>query len=185
MEEKPSFSSRVESLQEEHLFRQIFEQVRSNLAHVGISLDGDANNDIIFFDVAHRLERYEWEITVTINSDPPSQKPSISVIFEQEDVQHRVAYILTFLPEDFRLEYSLEDGDEVQHWTDFSWETVWYKTGAVKEQNITNEPGGDSYENDRQVDEPDVLGRLLDIVRNHEHSFRIAERDEVYSPSAK
>lgn len=48
-----------------------------------------------------------------------------------------------------------------------------------------NEPGGDSYENDRQVDEPDVLSRLLDIVRNQEHSFRMAERDEVYSPSAK
>lgn len=45
MEEKPSFSSRVESLHEEHPFRVIFEQVKKNLAHVGITLDGNKQDE--------------------------------------------------------------------------------------------------------------------------------------------
>jgi hypothetical protein len=186
MEEKPSFSSRVESLHEEHPFRVIFEQVKKNLAHVGISVESDGQDEwLTFFDIPHRLERYEWEITVTKESGIKNKAPHIDVVFEQDAVRRKVAYVLTLLPDHFKLEYSLEDGGEVQYWKDFSGTTVWYKNGVVKEENIMNEPGGDSYANDRQVDEPDVLSRLLDIVRNHEHSFRMAERDEVYSPSAK
>ncbi len=45
MEEQPSFSSRVESLQEEHPFRVIFEQVKKNLAHVGISVESDGQDE--------------------------------------------------------------------------------------------------------------------------------------------
>ncbi len=36
IKEKPSFSARVESLHEEHPFRQIFEKTRRNFAHLGI-----------------------------------------------------------------------------------------------------------------------------------------------------
>lgn len=48
-------------------------------------------------------------------TDPPSQQPSVGIVFEQDNIRHKVEYILTLLPDHFRLEYSLEDGDEVQY----------------------------------------------------------------------
>lgn len=178
MKEQPSFSSQVTTLPPDHSFRQIFEQVKTNLAHVGISPDGDSDDWwTTFFEVPHKLDNYKWEISVVNNPHPKNKPPYLGISFEQGAVWHNIEYSLSLIPDHFKLRYVIQYGMK-NHWTDFSGTTIWYKNGAVKEQNIKKtELRSDSSENDVWVDEPDAMTELIEIVEDHERLFRIATRD--------
>ena len=197
MEEQPSFASSVESLNIEHPFRVIFEQVKKNLAYVGFSLDGD-NHWITVFDIPHKRKIHQWFLQIVQGTELEEWNPYISVAFEQEAVQYKVEYILTFLPDHFHLEYFLQEGFELEpqcefrdggyyletlrgfNWRDFAGQTTWYKNGVpIDSIGWFESVEEGSYEWDECIkDEQEVLWALHEVIQKQESYFKIAKRTE-------
>lgn len=180
IDKTPSLVSWVEWLHPRHPFRLIFEQTRKNLDHVGISLVDCLGQEswMCFFLVPHEIEEQKREISVLLEKEPDQ----VAVLFEQEAVQQRIEYILTFSSDHFTLEYSFEeDSTHPRYWG----EVAWYKNGSVVENSlkIAEFPSG-KFVDDLPVSQEQPLELLNKIIEDQEAYFRIAQPDSLVQPEA-
>lgn len=133
--EKTSFSSRVESLHEEHPFRVIFEKTRRNFAHLDINPQTVGRIYIDSVCIPYRSEDHDAQLTASV-AITPQKLLWMDVDFQQAKLDKRVKVDISILLDGFWVDYS-DKGS-------FSRTLAWYKNGAIRLSKCKSSSGDGS-----------------------------------------